>query len=664
MIQYIIEVLAFQLLFLVVYDLFLKKETFFNWNRVYLVGTSLISLVIPVIEFSAISTAIPEQYTYVFPVFEPLNEVILTNDAQGFNYQFQWMHIVYLGMLLSFVILLLKLFKIHKLVRRGKTTRLENYTKVLLTKSKQAFSFFRFIFLGDAITTTEASQIIEHELVHVKQKHSIDLLYFEILRVVFWFNPLVYVYQNRMAALHEFIADAHAVKANKKAYVNELLSQAFQTQHISFVNQFLKPSLLTKRLKMISREQSRTIFKLKYLFLLPLVGGMLIYNSCEKLDDGNSVIALNGDDELIARLEAEILPYKDDLEKVLEYRRVPFKVDPLDKDLRAILTKEEHYKREITKDIISNSVIENLKDNNGKKERKAIRYKPYSKYLEEANSPSGILNRQLTRPINKMTPFAVVDEVPIFPGCENAADKRACFQEKIQEHIRKNFRYPAEAQAANIQGRVYTNFVIGTDGVIRNLRMRGPDKLLELEVSRMINILPKMIPGKHQGQSINVLFSIPVTFKLNDGSTSSTDKTSLSNNQLANLERMNVKEAIGLLQEKVIPFAVIEESPLFPGCENADDQKACFSQKMQEHIMKYFEYSEKLQQEAVEGKVYVNFYISTKGEIENLRLRGPDERLEEAVKKIIHKLPQFGPGRHKGKSVPVSFSIPITYKLH
>ena len=111
-------------------------------------------------------------------------------------------------------------------------------------------------------------------------------------------------------------------------------------------------------------------------------------------------------------------------------------------------------------------------------------------------------------------PFAVVEEVPIFPGCEDATDKRACFNEKIQLHISKNFNYPQAAQDANIEGRVNTMFMITSEGVIENIKMRGPDKFLEDEVERIIKRLPNMTPGKNEGKPVNVPYSIPVTFKL------------------------------------------------------------------------------------------------------------------------------------------------------
>ena len=113
-------------------------------------------------------------------------------------------------------------------------------------------------------------------------------------------------------------------------------------------------------------------------------------------------------------------------------------------------------------------------------------------------------------------PFAVIEDVPVYPGCERVAKskRRDCFQEKINLHIKKNFRYPEIAQEMGIQGRVYVSFVISTDGSIINVRSRGPDKNLEGEAERIISRLPRMVPGKQRGRAVRVPFSIPITFRL------------------------------------------------------------------------------------------------------------------------------------------------------
>ncbi|MDP5082088.1 MAG: energy transducer TonB [Winogradskyella sp.] len=112
-------------------------------------------------------------------------------------------------------------------------------------------------------------------------------------------------------------------------------------------------------------------------------------------------------------------------------------------------------------------------------------------------------------------PFAVIEQVPIFPGCSgNNAELKACFQEKMQEHLLKNFKYPVAAQELSIQGRVFVFFIIDSNGKVSKIKSRGPDQLLEKESERIISLLPTMKPGKQRNKSVSVPYSIPINFQL------------------------------------------------------------------------------------------------------------------------------------------------------
>lgn len=118
----------------------------------------------------------------------------------------------------------------------------------------------------------------------------------------------------------------------------------------------------------------------------------------------------------------------------------------------------------------------------------------------------------------KTVPFAVIEDVPIFPGCEELEMKErlGCFQEKVNEHIAAHFNYPKEAMKKNIQGRILVMFVISKEGEIVEIQTKGPEgcEILEKEAYRIISKLPKVRPGKLQGQPIRVKYSQPITFKL------------------------------------------------------------------------------------------------------------------------------------------------------
>ena len=113
-------------------------------------------------------------------------------------------------------------------------------------------------------------------------------------------------------------------------------------------------------------------------------------------------------------------------------------------------------------------------------------------------------------------PFAVIEDVPLFPGCEKVkrSQRRACFQKKMLAHVSKNFRYPETALEMEISGRVFVIFTIEKDGSIKKIKTRGPDRLLENEARRIVSLLPKMIPGKQRGKPVSVPFSLPINFKM------------------------------------------------------------------------------------------------------------------------------------------------------
>ena len=128
------------------------------------------------------------------------------------------------------------------------------------------------------------------------------------------------------------------------------------------------------------------------------------------------------------------------------------------------------------------------------------------------------------------------------------------------------------------------------------------------------------------------------------------------------VEDVNVDE----IEEDVeVPFSVVEKIPVFPGCEglSISESKKCFQSKIQAHIKKNFKYPELAVDLGINGKVFVLFVIDADGVSSNIRTRGPDKILEKEATRIIGLLPKMTPGRQRGKSVKVPYSIPIHFKL-
>lgn len=115
-------------------------------------------------------------------------------------------------------------------------------------------------------------------------------------------------------------------------------------------------------------------------------------------------------------------------------------------------------------------------------------------------------------------PFAVIENIPVFPGCEGGSKQQQmdCFQAKILQHVNSNFKYPERALELEMQGKVFVLFVIDKTGRVTKIRSRGPDTILEEEAERIISLLPKMTPGKQRGRPVSMPYSIPIHFKFRE----------------------------------------------------------------------------------------------------------------------------------------------------
>ncbi|WP_033959948.1 M56 family metallopeptidase [Psychroserpens jangbogonensis] len=542
MLHYILQVIAFQLGFLVVYDVFLRKETFFNWNRVYLLATAMLSVLIPFIKLDIVKAIMPEEFVIRLP------EVIIGNvtETSSINPDFGnlagitfasestslWSILLFSGMCVALIILAFKIFKLVLLASQQPKHWSNNLLVIKLINSNAAFSFFHYVFLGEKIDTKDRSSILEHEMVHVKQKHTLDLLFFEVLRIVFWFNPLIYMYQNRIATLHEYIADAKAVKQQSKAeYYDNLLAQVFETRQFSFVNPFFKQSLIKKRIIMLSKSKSKQINILKYALLFPMVCSMLIYTSSyatEKTLDIEETVLTEGSQS------------SNDKETVLT-KKIKAVIHQV--EIKGNVTAEEDEGFELLVNLVSGTeldldLVKNVQAYASRSNQTALMKAintvfeqiqvqgELSEYEEKSlkrmlvlTSEDGINNPALQDVIETVeVPFGVVDEVPVMPACQNLKsndERKTCLSKNIAMHVSKNFNLDL-AKKLGLSGkqRITVIFKINAKGNIIDVKSRAPLPELEVEAKRVINLLPQFTPGKQDGKAVTVPYSLPILFQI------------------------------------------------------------------------------------------------------------------------------------------------------
>lgn len=534
MLYYILQTIAFQLFFLLIYDVFLKKETFFNWNRAYLLITALGSLLLPFVKIEFFKGVVPEQFIIRLPeviigdVTSTTKNISLTEmPLNESSFVWHWEYMVYVGIILAAILFAYKMIKISLLIYKNPKRWKDNVLLVNLINSTSAFSFFHYICIGQLIKEEDKSAILKHEIVHVQQKHSLDLLFFEILRILFWFNPLVYIYQNKISTLHEYIADANAIKYNdKNQYYENLLSQVFDVKQFSFINPFFKQSLIKKRIVMLNKSKSKQVKLVKYALLIPIVFGILIYTSSAQVDNAKldtSVLKEIPSEgslliEKISAVKKQIQKQGNVTDEEQENLNLLYKVvsgENFDADLVKKVQKliDKKDKSELSQKVAD--VMDQIQKQGNISDDEEQKLKLLLLYTTE----DGFNNPFFEDVIDLAEiPFGVIDEVPTFEECKQLAtnkEKKDCTSTAIASHINKNFNTKL-AKELNLKGkqRISVVFVIANDGTIKSAKARAPHPALEAEAIRVVESLPKMTPGKYNGKNVNVPYSLPIIFQV------------------------------------------------------------------------------------------------------------------------------------------------------
>ncbi len=614
MLHYVLQTIAFQLFFLLIYDVFLKKETFFNWNRFYLLSTAILSVVLPFIKFKSIKAIVPEQFVIQLPEIiigkveekQSVIDVFIAQPQQTVEsvFTWSWSMLLYVGMCIAAILFIVKLIKLLVLFYKNPKRWKGNLLIVNLLNSNAAFSFFNYVFLGEKIQSKEQKTILQHELVHVQEKHTIDLLFFEALRIAFWFNPLVYMYQSRIVELHEFIADHKALKHHdKKEYYENLLAQVFETKNISFINPFFKQALIKKRIVMLSKSKSKQIHLLKYTLLLPMVFGMLMYTSSYSQDPKSTTKTTHEDTSTQDMTDDELLQkYYDELEELDASSGNSAEIfkEYMPKTDKYILTREEYAKRAAFFKFLTDKEIEGKQKDGSltqedleRSEKSFPKHKTYEDYLEykktdeaklswESGTRDGILR-------------LVVDDFKNMTAAE---------QQRYDQKMK----------------------MIENDDYFNTLMIVTKNTILKMQVND--------IDGKKAPNSSNESDEVIVE---------------------------HIEETIE------VPFAVIDEVPTFTFCETLstrEEKRKCMSDNIAEHVNKNFN-TNIAKEKGLTGRQRINviFKIDKDGTVKDVAARAPHPALEEEAKRVIKTLPTFIPGKQKGKTVVVPYSLPILFQV-
>jgi TonB family protein len=279
--HYLVEANIYLSVFYLFYCLLLNKETHYTLNRIYLLSSCALSFIIPLIQIGRLkpvevaaqvsTTTVTTQVVYTLPgnqTVSPIMDNPLTLQ--------DWLFYAYLaGAVVLFAVLGIKLYKLWLLSRAKPTAEQGGYKLIYMDGSNSAFSFFNFLFMGTSVP--KADTIIRHELVHIRQIHSADIILLEVVKIINWFNPLIYLLQQSLKTVHEYIADelTAADEADTLVYSTFLVNNAYGVSGSHITNSFFNYNLLKKRIMMLHQQRSGGLARLKYLLAAPLCAALL-----------------------------------------------------------------------------------------------------------------------------------------------------------------------------------------------------------------------------------------------------------------------------------------------------------------------------------------------------------------------------------------------------
>ncbi|MFA8299197.1 MAG: TonB family protein [Hyphomicrobiales bacterium] len=295
-------------IFYIIFSLFLRKETFFGMNRLFLISSLFLSLIIPCLDISIslndklsdVIIAVPE-----LSVTNNLSEEIKIVETHSYLELGLLVYaLISLGLLLRFIYSLYKIFQLKGI---GKIERYKNVNYVYHNLNVGSFSFLDNCFIPETLKGEQEAltAIINHENAHIYNLHSIDIIFLEIICSILWINPLVWIFRKRLKEIHEFQADRCSIKniSSKIRYQNILVGQISESCLFNFTNNFkLNNSLIKKRIQMMSRKQSSKINSTKYFLIVPVA--ILVFFISSKTEAVSSTISVKKASDFIENVKS------------------------------------------------------------------------------------------------------------------------------------------------------------------------------------------------------------------------------------------------------------------------------------------------------------------------------------------------------------------------
>ncbi|MBO4826040.1 MAG: TonB family protein [Prevotella sp.] len=523
---YELKVAVLIAVFYIFWRLLLANETWHRLNRIVLLSTAVASFVLPLCVITIHHTVelMPAADAATWPAdgmpMPVPAETASTAATAGLERHYYWqlpLTIIYIiGVVVVLLRMLLSLWRLHRMTAESEIHPLsDGHLMAVSEKVDMPFSWWNTVFMNHNDYEEGTTALLTHELEHLRQHHSADVVLVELLTALQWFNPAMWMLRADLRTIHEYEADQQVLSHgfNDIQYLQLLIRKAAGRGGYSLANG-ISNSALKKRVTMIMKPQSTRNSMLKLLALVPIVGIGLALNANTVTDyvydqpqkqqpvkkgKKAGTIKMNSQDIEVVVTESAPTEQAD---------RKPLKVRGIVRDKE----KGEPVVGAIIK--VGNSKAGTVTDQNGEfsidvKEGDVVvaSYVGYSSdaiVIKDSRDNYAFVLEKDDSDVTEKT-YDVVEQMPQFPGGPAA----------LLEYLSKSVKYPEKAHKNGIQGRVIATFIVEKDGRISNAHVvRSVDPSLDAEALRVIDAMPNWVPGRQNGEPARVKYSIPVTFKL------------------------------------------------------------------------------------------------------------------------------------------------------
>lgn len=511
------------------YRLLMERETMHRLNRIVLLSSILLSLVLPLCVITLHKTVEIEspqvEASAIMPIqVENQPEQVITdlgtisaNESATPSVEAIFFAIFIIGLLCRLIYIANSYRHLRRMIKNSEQHSLEDgVTLAVVDLPVAPFSWMHTIVLSRIDYEERNPSILAHERGHIRLHHSWDIVFVEVLTALQWFNPVVWLLRRDLRTVHEYEADASVLSSGSDVgqYIQLLMRKAMGTKACTLANG-INNSTIKKRIIMMLKHKSNRWQWLRLVYLLPIVGITIALNA-ETLTDyvynepqqpikkgkANTIIKTNAKDAIkVTKSE----------ETNLAKGEKPFQIDGRVGDKN-------------TGEPIVGAVIRIVGSTKGTVSDKDGRFKisvqrgdnveaayagyetqtlPVRNYNEIGYHFCFDLVKENTYEENKV--YDVVEQMPQYPGGKD----------KLLQYLSVSIRYPKEAEMAGVQGRVIGAFIVEKDGSITGARIdKSVDKSLDAEALRIINEMPKWKPGMQNGKPVRVKYMVPITFRI------------------------------------------------------------------------------------------------------------------------------------------------------